>query len=317
MNLQQLEYAVTIERYSSFNKAAQALFISQPALSFSIRELEKEIGFSIFTRTNKGSKVTDEGKIFLSSAKEILLKMHELQHKYNNTSTEDAPVVRISSGRYSFITYALIEFYNTYLSSTSNFSIYVNETDTHQTIDDVLNKKSEIGIIHVKNNNNNWKELLQEKGIEYSYLFQSHACIIVRKNHPLTYRKNITYSDLFNFPLIHTVGFDSIYNNYDNQNYKTEYGKFEKRIYTNNRTFVYDYLRNSDAIYIGVTNLSITNLQPSIVTLPLPSMSGSIEKDTWDFYYVKLKLSPLTSNTKLFLETIKNLFAKEDTEYYR
>lgn len=53
MTLQQLKYAIEIAKRGSMNAAAKSLYISQPSLSNAIRELENEINFDIFIRTNK------------------------------------------------------------------------------------------------------------------------------------------------------------------------------------------------------------------------------------------------------------------------
>lgn len=64
MTLQQLKYAIGVSKYPSINEAAKHLNISQPSLSFAVKELEKEIGISIFSRNNKGLFVTREGEEF-------------------------------------------------------------------------------------------------------------------------------------------------------------------------------------------------------------------------------------------------------------
>ena len=65
MTLQQLRYAVTIADMKSMNKAASELFVSQPALSNTIHDLEEELQIEIFLRTNRGIVVTTEGEEFL------------------------------------------------------------------------------------------------------------------------------------------------------------------------------------------------------------------------------------------------------------
>ena len=57
MTLQQLKYAVTIADCGSINEAAKRLFISQPSLSGSVKELEDEIGFEIYMQKGKGPTV--------------------------------------------------------------------------------------------------------------------------------------------------------------------------------------------------------------------------------------------------------------------
>ncbi len=54
MTLQQLRYAVAIAEHKSMNKAAAELFITQPSLSNTIKDLENEIHTEIFSRSNRG-----------------------------------------------------------------------------------------------------------------------------------------------------------------------------------------------------------------------------------------------------------------------
>ena len=68
MTLQQLKYVVTVARTGSMSEASKELFISQPGLTTSIRELETEMGIKIFTRTNKGVVTSNEGERFLGYA---------------------------------------------------------------------------------------------------------------------------------------------------------------------------------------------------------------------------------------------------------
>lgn len=79
VQLIQLQYAVEIERCGSITNAARTLFVAQPNLSKSLRELEEELGITIFARTTRGVVPTEAGRKFLLSAKEILQKVEELK----------------------------------------------------------------------------------------------------------------------------------------------------------------------------------------------------------------------------------------------
>ena len=67
-DLLQLKYIVTVAKQGSINKAAKELFIAQPSLTAAIKELEQELGITIFSRTNKGVIVSTEGEEFLGYA---------------------------------------------------------------------------------------------------------------------------------------------------------------------------------------------------------------------------------------------------------
>ena len=58
MNINQIQYALTVARYKNFSKAAESLFLSQPALSLQIKKLEQELGFSLFSRKAQWVTIT-------------------------------------------------------------------------------------------------------------------------------------------------------------------------------------------------------------------------------------------------------------------
>ncbi len=93
MTLQQLRYIVTIVNCGSISEAAKQLFITQPSLSNSVRELEKEMGISIFNRSSKGIALSSQGMEFLSYARQVLEQAELLEQHYTNKK----PVKRICS----------------------------------------------------------------------------------------------------------------------------------------------------------------------------------------------------------------------------
>ena len=72
MTLMQMKYAIAVADTKSMNEAARSLFITQPSLSASIKELENEIGIELFKRTNRGITVTPEGEEFLGYARQVV-----------------------------------------------------------------------------------------------------------------------------------------------------------------------------------------------------------------------------------------------------
>ena len=71
MTLIQLKYIFTIAETKSLNKAAEQLYVSQPSLTNALKELEKEIGITIFFRSGRGVTLTNDGVEFLTYAREI------------------------------------------------------------------------------------------------------------------------------------------------------------------------------------------------------------------------------------------------------
>lgn len=72
MELRQLEYFATVARHRSFTRAAEALYITQPALSQQVRRLEEELGLALLRRTSQGVELTPAGAELLPRAEGVL-----------------------------------------------------------------------------------------------------------------------------------------------------------------------------------------------------------------------------------------------------
>ncbi len=84
MTLQHLKYAVKISELGSMTLATQELYVTQPGLTKTVKELEKEMGISIFERTAKGIRVTRDGELFLGYARQVLEQAELLEFQYKN-----------------------------------------------------------------------------------------------------------------------------------------------------------------------------------------------------------------------------------------
>ena len=82
MNILHMKYAVEVAKLGSLNKAAEALLIAQPNISRSIKELEADLGISIFNRSAKGMELTPEGEEFIGYAQSILKQIDEVEMVY-------------------------------------------------------------------------------------------------------------------------------------------------------------------------------------------------------------------------------------------
>ena len=144
MTLQQLRYAVAIAEHKSINKAANELFISQPSLSNSIKELENEIHTTIFVRSNKGIVLTPEGEEFLGYARQMLDHYRLIEDRYVENA-ESKKKFSVSTQHYTFAVEAFIELAKDFGMEKYEFAIH--ETKTSEVIENVRLSKSEIGIL--------------------------------------------------------------------------------------------------------------------------------------------------------------------------
>lgn len=200
MTLQQIKYALVIADAGSMNRAADQLFLSQPSLSSSIKELEKEIGITIFLRTTKGVVPTNEGADFLSYARQVCQQYDVLTQKYSSRSGIKRKF-GVSSQHYSFAVKAFVETVKKY--DTLNFEFAMRETRTIDVISDVGTMKSEVGILYMDNFNRRIIEkMLSDNDVEFVSLINCHAYVYMWKGHPLAGEKSVSLEQLRDYPCL-------------------------------------------------------------------------------------------------------------------
>ena len=97
MDLRQIQYAEAVARHANFTRAAQELHVAQPALSMSVRSLEKELGVELFTRTSRRVALTDAGTAFIERARGILRNLDGLATEMAEYSGAARGQVRVGS----------------------------------------------------------------------------------------------------------------------------------------------------------------------------------------------------------------------------
>ena len=200
MTLQQLKYAVCTAECKSMNKAASRLFISQPSLSGTIRDLEEEIGMKIFSRSNRGITITPEGEDFLGYARQILQQYQLMEEKFIEKK-KPKQKFSVSMQHYTFAVQAFIEMAKDF--GMDDFEFAVHETKTHEVIENVRNQKSEIGILYLNAFNEKViRKLLKESNALFHSLFIAKPHVFISRNNPLAAKPKVTLNDLKMYPYL-------------------------------------------------------------------------------------------------------------------
>ena len=97
MTLKQLIYVLKVAEVGNMTEAASRLFIAQPSLTHAISELEKELGITIFIRTNRGITTTREGDEFLGYARNVIEQADLLEERYKRGHKGTPPLCRFMS----------------------------------------------------------------------------------------------------------------------------------------------------------------------------------------------------------------------------
>ena len=200
MTLQQIKYVIGIAETGSLNKAAEKLYVSQPSLTATIHDLEDELGITIFNRTGRGVTLTNDGTEFLTSARQLYLDYQNVMEKYGENGSIKKKF-GVSTQHYSFAVKSFVEMVKDF--NTNEYEFAIRETKTREVIEDVATLKSEIGILYLSDfNRKAITSILKSKELEFHHLIDCKAYVYIWKGHPLANKKNISLSQLEDYPCL-------------------------------------------------------------------------------------------------------------------
>lgn len=252
MNILHLRYVVEVERTNSITKAAQNLFMGQPNLSKAIKELENEIGITIFKRTAKGAIPTPKGKEFLSYAKTILSQIDELESLYKHEE-EKGIEFAVSSPRSTYISLTFADFINKY-QKEDKINARFWESSSMRSINNVVSGASDIGIIRYQSIYEDYF-LSQIRGYKLSAepITSFKMCLLMSKNHPLATKKEIAYHDLDGFVEIVHGDFQTPSVDVSKINRPAELLNQPKRVFVFDRGSQYNMLQRIEGSYMWIS----------------------------------------------------------------
>ena len=274
MNINQLKYVLRIAGSSSMREASTKLYVSQPALSASIRELEEELGILIFERTNKGISLTAEGRDFLVYAKKAVGQYEILEDRYLSKDS-DKERFSVSTQHYNFAIKAFTDVIRA--ADPAKYLFSIHETKTREVLNDVSSMKSEVGIISFSGSNEAvLKKLFRDYGLEFTPLMRRETYVYVWRDHPFAGRKEISIDEMQEYPC---VSFDQ---SDDSNFYLTEEAmgdySFNKMVKSDDRATTMEIiaelggysigsgmLSGEDAILQGLTAIKLKEEDPLVI----------------------------------------------------
>lgn len=295
MTLQQLKYAITIADCGSMNEAAKQLFLSQPSLSATIKELEEEIGLDLFLRSNRGIAITPEGEEFLGYARQVTEQYRLLEGKYIEKKTKKK--FSVSMQHYTFAVKAFVEMVKEVGMEEYEFAIH--ETRTYEVMEHVKNFKSELGILYVNEFNRQiMTKLFRENSLEFTELFSCGTYVYLWAGHPLAEKSVITMEELEEYPCL---SFDQGKNNsfYLAEEVKSAY-EYKRIIKADDRATMLNLMvgLNGYTLCSGIICEELNGDDYRAVPLK--------ESETMQIGYLKRKGSTISSIGNLYLERLKS-----------
>lgn len=200
MKLQQLEYFVKVAECGNLTEAANQLFIAQPSLSNAIHKLEKEMGIVAFLRSNKGVVLTHEGEELLSFSR-MLLEQADIMKDHFGAGRARTPKFSVSCQHYSFAVNAFVDVIQEY--DADHYSFILRETQTGEILDDVVEGKSEVGVLYLSESNEEvLSKMFKKRGLTFEELYIASPHVFICKEHPLAAEESITMEQLMPYPYL-------------------------------------------------------------------------------------------------------------------
>ncbi len=194
MTLQQLRYLIAVAEYGSINAAAGNLYTSQSNVSAAISELERELGVEVFTRSNRGVTLTNDGTELLGYARQVVEQADLLSQRFKQKKAAGARLA-VSTQHYAFSLQAFVNVVEKFQGS--EFDFVLRETTTAQIIEDVSQFRSEVGIIYLDDFNERvLRRAISDARCEFHELFEANVHVFVGTGHPLAAKESVELDEL-------------------------------------------------------------------------------------------------------------------------
>ncbi|MBB1053200.1 LysR family transcriptional regulator [Dietzia sp. B44] len=298
ITLQQLHYFIEVAAEGSITGAAELLYVAQPTMSASMKDLENRVGRTLLVRSARGVTLTDEGAEFLGYARQVVEQMSLLEQRYLG-QPPSRRLLGVSAQHYSFVVEAFIRMVRSGEAEQYEFSL--RETRTWDIIEDVRTLRSEVGVLY--RNDFNRKvidKLLRDSGLVFHPLFAALPHIFISRQNPLASRERVTLDDLADLP---RLTFDQGANNsfyFAEEILSTRSSKREIRV--SDRATIFNLMIGLDGYTIS-TGIISDDLDPEIVAIPL-DVDESIE-----IGWISHSGIPLTAQAQRYLAEVRAVVA--------
>ena len=308
LNIQALRYILSVEQTGSISKAGQMLYVSHSSVSRAIRDLENQLGFTLFQRTSKGVTPTAQGMRFIQQLRPLLIEIDRLEGKYFERPQNIRDSLLIASQRYTAVTNTLMRYYKTCCRDAEYMNLVLLEDTADHVLHLIADHTCRIGILHYTSDRETvFADRLKLMGLEWHLLESSPVSIQIRRDHPLAKEPFVTIDMLEDYPHITYADEDVTNINYCSDISRYSHRLYKKRIVVSDRGTMRQMVNNTDGYYIGLDASRMTFYsETDPVYIHIADVSFTLNT-AW----VKSYQHTLTEAEMMFLEMLSD-FLKPD-----
>ena len=192
MDYDQLASFLQVAKLSSFSRAAEKLYRTQPAISAQVRLLEQECGEKLFDRSGKRVLLTQAGEILCRYAEKLLDMQKEALQAIAELNQTPRGKLHIGANEATCL-YVLPKTFAQFKHRYPLVQISIYRNFSHKILQKVQEDAVDLGIVTLPQTANN---------IEIIPLFRDEVQVVVPKNHPLAKHKRVTIEEMTHYPLV-------------------------------------------------------------------------------------------------------------------
>lgn len=203
MELRQIYYVLEIAKQKSFRRAANELYITQPALTRQVKAVEDELQVKLFDRDTHGVTLTKDGEMFCQRGKEVVKSMDALLESFHQPTAGSRVVINL--GVFLFVRQTgILPVINEFFSKNHNVVGNLKIVDNREGEDMLRNRRLDFAILKVADDGMTFSDL------EYEKLFSEQLYVLMSRNNQLAGNKIIRHEELSSLRIL-TGGLESRY----------------------------------------------------------------------------------------------------------
>lgn len=184
----------TVANHGNITKASEELMISQPAISKSIKNLEEQLGGTLFIRTKRGVILTDEGKEFYKYIKQAMEYIQNAESKFTDLINLETGSIKIGIST-TLTKEFLLPFLEIFHAKYPNINIEINTDITNELIPKLRNGLIDMIILNLAKNH-------YGEDIEILKIKEIHDCFVCNKSFSELLNRKVSIKELAKYPLI-------------------------------------------------------------------------------------------------------------------
>ena len=196
MRLEHFKYIVEIARSKSMSKASKRLYITQPALSTAIQNLEEELGFRIFNRLATGVELTDKGGEVLKIAEEVVSQMERIHQLGTEDHEKEMGTLKLAAVPV-FCNSLMMQLIKSMKKEYPQINVNVLELRPHKNLPALASGVADLVVGSYSTSTK--EEIFQfaaKENIIIEPIYEDDMCCFLNRNHPLAQNKSVSVEDL-------------------------------------------------------------------------------------------------------------------------